>query len=92
MSQWKKLFSEWIIRPKQRTRSLSATIFFDFRPVAGNLGLGETHQSSTSMERNSKQENLPELLMRKNAPDESSTSAVSFQRLCSRRSRRNIKN
>lgn len=41
MSEWKKYFSEWIIRPTEEA-ILSSTIFFDFRPVAGNLGLGET--------------------------------------------------
>ncbi|WP_075350057.1 DUF294 nucleotidyltransferase-like domain-containing protein [Algoriphagus marinus] len=41
MSKWKEYFSEWIIRPTEEA-ILSATIFFDFRPIAGNLGLGET--------------------------------------------------
>jgi len=41
ISKWKAYFSEWIIRPTEEA-ILSATIFFDFRPVAGNLGLGET--------------------------------------------------
>ncbi|MDG1277024.1 MAG: DUF294 nucleotidyltransferase-like domain-containing protein [Algoriphagus sp.] len=41
MSKWKGYFSEWIIRPTEEA-ILSATIFFDFRPIAGNLGLGET--------------------------------------------------
>lgn len=41
MSKWKSYFSEWIIRPTEEA-ILSATIFFDFRPVAGSLGLGET--------------------------------------------------
>jgi CBS domain-containing protein len=41
MSKWKSYFSEWIIRPTEEA-ILSATIFFDFRPVAGNLRLGET--------------------------------------------------
>lgn len=40
MSKWKNYFSEWIIRPTEEA-ILSATIFFDFRPIAGNLGLGE---------------------------------------------------
>ncbi len=40
MSIWKGYFSEWIIRPTEEA-ILSATIFFDFRPIAGNLGLGE---------------------------------------------------
>jgi CBS domain-containing protein len=41
MSKWKSYFSEWVIRPTEEA-ILSATIFFDFRPVAGNLRLGET--------------------------------------------------
>ena len=41
MSKWKSYFSEWIIRPTEEA-ILSSTIFFDFRAVAGNLGLGET--------------------------------------------------
>jgi CBS domain-containing protein len=40
ISKWKSYFSEWIIRPNEEA-ILSSTIFFDFRPVAGNLGLGE---------------------------------------------------
>lgn len=40
MSKWKSYFSEWIIRPTEEA-ILSSTIFFDFRAVAGNLGLGE---------------------------------------------------
>lgn len=41
MSKWKGYFSEWIIRPTEEA-ILSATIFFDFRAVGGNLGLAET--------------------------------------------------
>lgn len=40
ISKWKSYFSEWIIRPTEEA-ILSSTIFFDFRPVAGYLGLGE---------------------------------------------------
>jgi CBS domain-containing protein len=41
MSKWKSYFSEWVIRPTEEA-ILSSTIFFDFRAVAGNFGLGET--------------------------------------------------
>lgn len=40
MSKWKSYFSEWIIRPTEEA-ILSATIFFDFRPIAGTLSLSE---------------------------------------------------
>lgn len=39
-SQWKKYFSTWILTPTQKAL-LSASIFFDFRPVGGSSGLAE---------------------------------------------------
>ncbi|MEX2514021.1 MAG: DUF294 nucleotidyltransferase-like domain-containing protein [Cyclobacteriaceae bacterium] len=40
LSVWKKYFSEWIQEPDQKSL-LMATIFFDFRPVAGKFVLAE---------------------------------------------------
>ncbi|MEX2566836.1 MAG: DUF294 nucleotidyltransferase-like domain-containing protein [Cyclobacteriaceae bacterium] len=40
LSVWKNYFSEWIHEPDQKSL-LMATIFFDFRPVAGKFALAE---------------------------------------------------
>lgn len=40
LSQWKKYFSDWILTPTPEAL-LRASIFYDFRPVAGFTGLSE---------------------------------------------------
>ena len=40
VSQWKSYFSAWILTPTQDAL-LKSSIFFDFRPVAGNAALAE---------------------------------------------------
>ncbi|MBN3581179.1 cyclic nucleotide-binding domain-containing protein [Algoriphagus aestuarii] len=40
LSVWKEYFSEWILRPTEQAL-LHASIFFDFRPVAGHFSLSE---------------------------------------------------
>lgn len=40
ISKWKTYFSNWILTPTQEAL-LKASIFFDFRPVAGSNGLAE---------------------------------------------------
>jgi CBS domain-containing protein len=40
ISQWKKLFSDWIQSPNQQAL-MNATIFFDFRPIIGFKALSE---------------------------------------------------
>jgi CBS domain-containing protein len=40
VSEWKKLFSDWIHSPNQQAL-MNATIFFDFRPIIGSKALSE---------------------------------------------------
>ncbi len=40
LSQWKRYFGDWIASPDEKALMMS-TIFFDFRPVAGNFALAE---------------------------------------------------
>ncbi|EAZ82177.1 DUF294 nucleotidyltransferase-like domain-containing protein [Algoriphagus machipongonensis] len=40
LTEWKKLFSEWILRPNEEAL-LKSAIFFDFRPITGTKLLAE---------------------------------------------------